>query len=416
MKKASAFLSALPCTIVGSLFLVASLVLMIAGVRLPIDPAWVCVLICGYPLVYLAIWRIIFNKGISKISSALMITIAMLAAIFIGELFAAGEVALIMAVGAILEDKTVERAQRGMKALINLAPRQGRRLNNGTEQVIQAEQIVQGDVLRVRPGEVIPADGEILDGDTSIDQSVVTGESLPVNKTVGDQVFCGTLNRFGSVDIRATMVDEDSSLQKLIRMVQEAENNQAPLQRIADRWAAWLVPLVTLLALAVFLISQDIIRAVTIMVVFCPCALVLATPTSVMAAIGQATKHGVIIKSGDALERMGKVDTIAFDKTGTLTEGSPAVSDIIGLAPGTSNETLLSLAASAESRSEHPLGKAVTAQAAQLGLKVQDAQGFQALPGKGVRAQVGDQELFCGNVSWLMALGVAFDGSAIDLP
>ena len=246
-------------------------------------------------MLYLAIWRVIHNPGISKISSALLISIAMLAAIAIGDIFAAGEVAWIMAIGAILEDKTTERAKKGLKKLISLAPTQGRLLFNGEEVIIPAEKISLGDILRVLPGETIPVDGTIIHGETSVDQSIMTGESLPVDKTVGEDVFCGTINRFGAIDIQATKVGEDSSLQKLIHMVQEAENKKAPMARIADKAASWLVPVALLIAIVAGIVTKDIVRAVTVLVVFCPCALVLATPTAIMAAIGQATKHGVII-------------------------------------------------------------------------------------------------------------------------
>lgn len=282
IKKVCDFLAGIPATIIAGVFLLMDLVPHLTGTgslhSLPFDPAWVTVFISGIPLLYLAIWRIIYNKGISKISSALLISIAMFAAIAIGDLFAAGEVAWIMAIGAILEEKTTERAKKGLKKLIGLAPQQGRRIVNGKEEMISATEIKFGDVIRILPGETIPVDGEIISGETSVDQSVMTGESLPVDKEVGDSLFCGTINRFGAVDIRASKVGEDSSLQKLIRMVQEAENKQAPMQRIADRWASYLVPVALLIAVIAGLLKQDIVVAVTILVVFCPCALVLATP------------------------------------------------------------------------------------------------------------------------------------------
>ena len=231
--------------------------------------------------------------------------------------------------------------------------------------MIAAENIVLNDVLRVLPGEAIPVDGKIITGTTSVDQSIMTGESLPVDKAVGDSVFCGTINRFGTVDIRATKIAEDSSLQKLIRMVEEAEEKKAPMARIADKAASWLVPIALLIAIISFAVTKDIVRAVTVLVVFCPCALVLATPTAIMAAIGQATKHGVIIKSGEALEKMGKVDTVAFDKTGTLTNGNLVVKDIYPFHDELDEMTLLQLIASAESYSEHPLAKAVVTYARQ---------------------------------------------------
>ena len=378
----------------------------------PIDPAWVTVVISGLPLLYLAVWRIIHNPGISKISSALLISIAMFAAIAIGDLFAAGEVAFIMALGALLEDATTNRAKKGLKKLLTLAPTQGRRIRNGQEELIPAEQIQKGDLLRILPGETIPVDGTIVSGETSVDQSIMTGESLPVDKTTGEDVFCCTINRFGSIDITATKVGEDSSLQKLIRMVQDAENKQAPMQRIADRAASWLVPVALLIAILAYVFSGNIVTAVTVLVVFCPCALVLATPTAIMAAIGQATKHGVIIKSGEALEKMGKVDTIAFDKTGTLTYGRLEVSDVRPTSDALTGEDLLTLAASAEGKSEHPLGKAIVAHAKAQSLSLLDSQDFQMDAGKGIAAQIGEKHLLCGSEKYLREHGVPLDDAA----
>lgn len=412
LKRINDVLAGLPMTIIGGVLLVFSFVLPRVGVSLSIDPAWGTVVISGIPLLYLAVWRIIFNPGISKISSALLITIAMFAAIAIGDLFAAGEVAFIMAIGALLEDATTNRAKKGLKKLISLAPTQGRRIRNGKEEMIPAEKIVKGDMLRILPGETVSVDGVIVSGETSVDQSIMTGESLPVDKAVGDTVFCGTINRFGAIDIRATKVGEDSSLQKLIRMVQEAEDKKAPMARIADRVASWLVPVAMLVAVIAGIATQDIVRAVTVLVVFCPCALVLATPTAIMAAIGQATKHGVIIKSGEALEKMGKVDTIAFDKTGTLTYGKLEVSDVLSFAPDLDEEKLLYLAASAEAKSEHPLGKAIVAYAKKLDLPLSESAAFQMTSGKGISAEVDGYQLLCGNEKYLHECGVSVTANA----
>ena len=409
------YLAGVPATIVAGFFLLLHLLPSFLGnlsgsLRLlnilPFDPACVTVIISGIPMLYLAIWRVIHNPGISKISSALLISIAMLAAIAIGDIFAAGEVAWIMAIGAILEDKTTERAKKGLKKLISLAPTQGRLLFNGEEVIIPAEKISLGDILRVLPGETIPVDGTIIHGETSVDQSIMTGESLPVDKTVGEDVFSGTINRFGAIDIQATKVGEDSSLQKLIHMVQEAENKKAPMARIADKAASWLVPVALLIAIVAGIVTKDIVRAVTVLVVFCPCALVLATPTAIMAAIGQATKHGVIIKSGEALEKMGKVNTIAFDKTGTLTYGRLEVCDIISFDPKISEDTLLSLAASAEAKSEHPLGKAIVAYAKNCNITVLESDCFKMTAGKGIYAEVDGKKLLCGNENYLLNYGV----------
>ena len=398
-------------TIISGIFLAASLVINLAGINFPVDPAWVSLVISGVPLVRGAAWKILNLKGISKISSALLISIAMIAAVIIGDLFAAAEVAFIMAIGEILEDKTTERARKGLKNLISLAPTQGRRISDDGEEMIPAADIRRGDILRILPGETVPVDGEIISGETSIDQSIMTGESLPVDKTVGDSVFCGTINRFGAVDIRATKVGEDSSLQKLIAMVREAEEKKAPIQRIADKWASYLVPLALLLAIIAYIVKSDIVVAVTILVVFCPCALVLATPTAIMAAIGQATKHGIIIKSGEALEKMGKVDTIAFDKTGTLTYGKLEVSDVVCLGE-TDESKLLGIAACAEHLSEHPLGKAIVNAAKERGIAYPECESFNMTAGRGISASANGETICCGNEKYLAENGIVIGSAA----
>lgn len=396
-------------TAVSGVCLALSLCALWMNLDLPVDPAWVSVVISGLPLLYLAVWRIIYNPGIRKISSALLITIAMFAALAIGDLFAAGEVAFIMAVGAILEDMTTKRARKGLRQLISLAPVQGRRIRDGREEMIRAEEIRPGDILRVLPGETIPADGRVASGETSVDQSVMTGESLPVDKGVGDEVFCGTLNCFGAIDLEVVREGEDSSLRQMIRLVQEAENRQAPMQRIADRCASWLVPAALLIALGAYIAAGNIVTAVTVLVVFCPCALVLATPTAIMAAIGQAAKHGVIIKSGEALENMGKVDVIAFDKTGTLTCGRLAVSDILPLGSSISEEKLLELAASAELKSEHPLAKAIISFAEEREMILTEPEVFRMMAGRGVYAELSGKKVLCGSERFLEEQGVAAD-------
>ena len=396
-------------TAVSGVCLALSLCAPWMNLDLPVDPAWVSVVISGLPLLYLAVWRIIYNPGIRKISSALLITIAMFAALAIGDLFAAGEVAFIMAVGAILEDMTTKRARKGLRQLISLAPVQGRRIRDGREEMIRAEEIRPGDILRVLPGETIPADGRVASGETSVDQSVMTGESLPVDKGVGDEVFCGTLNCFGAIDLEVVREGEDSSLRQMIRLVQEAENRQAPMQRIADRCASWLVPAALLIALGAYIAAGNIVTAVTVLVVFCPCALVLATPTAIMAAIGQAAKHGVIIKSGEALENMGKVDVIAFDKTGTLTCGRLAVSDILPLDSSISEEKLLEMAASAELKSEHPLAKAIISFAEEREMILTEPEVFRMMAGRGVYAELSGKKVLCGSERFLEEQGVAAD-------
>ncbi len=411
IRKINDFLAGWPMTISGGIFLLGSFVLPRIGMPAGENLAWVCVVICDIPLLYLAIWRVIYNKGISKISSALLISMAMIAAILIGDLFAAGEVAFIMEIGALLEDMTTARARKGLMKLISLTPETGRVIRDGKETIVPAAEIKKGDVLRILPGETIPVDGMIIFGETSIDQSVMTGESLPVDKTAGDEVYSGTQNRFGSIDIEASKVGEDSSLQKLIRMVEDADKNQAPTQRIADKWASWLVPVALLIAVIAWIVTKNVVRAVTVLVVFCPCALVLATPTAIMGAIGQATKHGVIIKSGEALERMGKVNIVAFDKTGTLTYGRLEVSDIVPTA-NISEAELLKTAASAESRSEHPLGKAITEKAKADDISIYEVTNFRMTAGKGISAEINGKTWFLGSEKYLAENGVAMDDAA----
>lgn len=403
-------LSGLYMTILAGLFLlldgIPHLIEEFCGQRLfqnifPFEPSWITVIICGFPLVYLSIRRIIYNKGISKISSALLISMAMFAAIAIGDIFAAGEVAFIMALGALLEEATTERAKKGLKKLISLAPVKGRKIQANKEIMVPVESIQSGDYLRILPGETIPVDGRIINGETTVDQSIMTGESIPVDKTIDDDVFGGTINCFGAIDIIATKVGEDSSIQKMIQLIKNAEQKQAPIQRIADIVASRLVPIALMIACIGYVVTGNIIVGVTVLVVFCPCALVLATPTAVMAAIGQATKHGVIIKSGEILETMGKVDTMAFDKTGTLTRGQLSVQSILAVDTDYSETDILQLAASAEAKSEHPIGKAIVSHAIEQDLEILDTTSFTMFVGKGIIAVIKGRELYCGNERFL---------------
>ena len=408
MKKIIHVLESIPATIVGGIFLIASFVFPKVGMEVLGNLAWVTILISGSPLVYSAVKKLIRNKGISKISSALLISVAMIAAVLIDDLFAAAEVAFIMAIGEILEELTTGRAKKGLKKLINLAPTQGRIIRDGKEIIIPAEEIKQGDVIRILPGEAIPVDGIIISGETSVDQSVMTGESIPVDKSVNDEVFSGTINCFGSIDIKATKVGKNSSLQKLIQMVKDAEDKKAPMQRITDKWASVLVPVALVIAIITYILTKDVTRAVTVLVVFCPCALVLATPTAIMAAIGQATKHGIIIKSGEALEKMGKVNTVAFDKTGTLTYGKLEVSDVICLTELAEKE-LVKIAASCESKSEHPLGKSILEYAKIQNIELYQPEEFKMQSGKGVSAIINNEKIICGNEKYFEEANVKID-------
>lgn len=384
------------CTALSGVCLAVGLYGMAAEVPAAEAAAYGAVALSGLPIVYSALKKLLLKR---RISSSLLISMAMVACIAIGEVFAAGEVAFIMALGEKLEDATVAKARKGMASLVGLLPRVARLLSGAGVKEIPAEAVQAGDVLRVLPGEAIPADGVVQEGRSAVNQAPITGESLPMEKTVGDTVFAGTLNEHGCLDIRATRPAADTTLQQLIRLVQEADERKAPLQKTVDRWATWLVPAALVLAVAVYFLTGDTVRAVTVLVVFCPCALALATPTSVIAAIGQATRHGVLIKSGEALERMAHITCFAMDKTGTLTRGELSVSDVIPLSEEISAEQLLACAAAVESRSEHPLAKAILRRAQEEGLPLPEVAEFRMVPGIGAEGKVAGSRIFCGRPS-----------------
>lgn len=380
------------------LFLVLSIPALVVSFfhigNLPIDAAWVPILLCGIPIVKGAVTGLVTRFDIK---ADVLVSIALVASIMIGETFAAGEVAFIMAVGGYLEERTVAKARAGIEKLVHLTPATARVVRDGREEIVPAEQVEIGDVLRVLAGETVVVDGTILKGQTSIDQSVMTGESLPVDKGAGDEVFSGTVNQFGTFDMTAQKVGEDSSLQRMIRLVQSADAGKAKIVGLADRWATWIVVTALLAAGITWLVTGEIIRSVTILVVFCPCALVLATPTAVMASIGNATKFGILVREGDALERLSQVKRIAFDKTGTLTYGRPEVVQVHSVDSLLDDRTLFSLAAAAELRSEHPLGKAIVAGYRQKhGALPGQPEAFELLAGRGVAARVTGQEILAG--------------------
>ena len=383
-----------------------AVVLSLAGIQpLPFDIAWMAILLCGVPIILEAIIGLVTEFDIK---ADVLVSLALIASVCIGETFAAGEVAFIMQLGGLLEELTVAKARAGIEKLVHLTPQTARVLKNGTETVIPAEQVQVGDVLRVLPGETVPVDGVILSGQTSIDQAVMTGESLPVDKTAGDEVSSGTVNQFGAFEMQASRVGEDSSIQRMIRLVQSADAGKAKIVGLADRWATWIVVIALTAAAVTWLVTGQIIRAVTILVVFCPCALVLATPTAIMAAIGNAAKHGFLVREGDALERLARVKVLAFDKTGTLTRGTPEVVAVESLSACT-NTDLYRFAASAEQFSEHPLGKAIVRCCKKdLNTELAAAQDFRMIPGRGVSATVDGVQLLAGNPELLKSEGVAF--------
>ena len=377
---------------------------------LPFDAAWVAIVLCGIPIVLEALIGLITAFDIK---ADVLVSLALIASVLIGEDFAAGEVAFNMQLGALLEDVTVARARAGIEKLVHLTPQTARLLLPDGENIVPAGQVRVGDRLRVLPGESIPVDGVITSGQTSINQAVMTGESLPVDKTVGDEVSSGTVNQYGAFEMRATKVGEDSSIQRMIRLVQSADAGKARIVGQADRWATWIVVIALTAAALTWLITGEIIRAVTILVVFCPCALVLATPTAIMAAIGNATRHGFLVREGDALERLAAVRKIAFDKTGTLTYGTPRVVAVASALAGLDRAGLYALAAGAEQLSEHPLGKAVVAGYREENSgEIAPAESFEMLPGRGVSAVVDGRRVLAGNPQLLADHGVAVSPDA----
>lgn len=365
------------------------------------DFAWIAIILCGIPIILEAIIGLVTEFDIK---ADVLVSLALIASVIIGEIFAAGEVAFIMQLGALLEDLTVAKARAGIEKLVHLTPRTARKISGKTENVIPAEQVQIGDILRVLPGETVPVDGIILSGQTSINQAVMTGESLPVDKTAGDNVSSGTVNQFGSFDMKATRVGDDSSIQRMIKLVQSVDAGKAKIVGIADRWATWIVVIALTAAALTWLISGQIIRAVTILVVFCPCALVLATPTAIMAAVGNATKHGFLVREGDALERLSSVSYVTFDKTGTLTYGTPEVIAVINCCKEWEEHEIYRLSAGAELRSEHPLGKAIVhCYKEQYSKEIPQPKQFQMIPGQGIFATVENREIYAGNAELFSA-------------
>lgn len=388
---------------------IALLISIFDLISLPFNASWIAIILCGLPIVLEAIIGLVTKFDIK---ADVLVSIALIASICIGEDFAAGEVAFIMQLGGLLEELTVAKARAGIERLVHLTPQTARVICNGSEKMIPAQEVEKDDILRVLPGETVPVDGIILSGQTSINQAVLTGESLPVDKETGDEVFSGTVNQFGAFEMKATKVGEDSSIQRMIRLVQSADAGKAKVVGIADRWATWIVVIALTVAVLTWFISGEILRAVTILVVFCPCALVLATPTAIMAAIGNATKHGFLVREGDALERLANVSKITFDKTGTLTYGTPEVKAVKSINNDYKEETLYSYCASAEKMSEHPLGKAiVNCYQKEKNAQFKEVQNFKMIPGRGVSCIIDKNEVFAGNEELLTENNISLESN-----
>lgn len=361
-------------------------------------------LIGGAPLFAFTARQIVVQH---EFTSGVMASIAMIAALIVGEYSAAAIVVLMMSLGEWLENLTVARADRALRELSRLMPTAVTVRRDGREVSIPLEEVQVGDIVLVRSGERIGVDGVILNGSGSVNQAAITGEAMPVEKKAGDEVFAGTLNELGAFEIRTERIGEQTTLGHIVRLVKEAQASQAPVQRVANRYARILVPVTIAIAVVVYLLTGDILRSITVLVAVCPCALVLATPTAVVAAIGNAAKNGMLVKNGGVMEQVGRVDVVAFDKTGTLTLGKPRVKEVVAL-NGMNPEHLLQIAASAERFSEHPIGRAVVSACEERQLKLDEPQEFEVLPGFGVTARVNQREVLIGSRALLNERGLAW--------
>jgi len=381
-------------------YAIATGVLLAAGWAFHLDPlVIVATVLAAFPIFRRAI-KSLFAR---RLDADVLVAVAVVAAASIGEYIAAGEVAFIMLLGAQLEEFTADRARRSLGSLLTLVPPTARVRRGETETEIPIADVCVGDFVVVRPGERIPVDGLVRSGEAAVNQAPVTGESMPVEKNPGDEVFVGTLAETGALVVEATRVGEDTTLARIATLVESAQQRNAPIQRTMDRLASWLVPVMLLLAVTVFALTHDAHRAITVLIVTCPCALILASPTAVMAAIARAARAGVLIKGGEHLEAAARLHTIVFDKTGTLTHGQPEVTHTHSFCDEHTEAEMLQMAAVAEKMSSHPLAAAIRNKTG----TVPDPTQFQSHHGLGVTAEHNGQQLVVGQASLLAEQNVA---------
>ena len=353
---------------------------------------WSLVLLAGYPI----FWNVIKAALRRQVISHTLMSLGVIAALAVGQWPTAVVIVFFMRMGDYAEHFTTERSRQAVKRLTALAPQTARVERNGREQVVSISNVTVGETVIVRPGESIPIDGEVLSGQATVNQAAITGESMPVEVTGGSKVFAATLAQLGSLRIRVTQVGADTTFGRVISMVEEAEAHRAPVQRIADRFSAYFLPVVASIALLTLVISRNPLSAAAVLVVACSCSFALATPIAMLASIGAAASHGLLVKGGKYLEALARADVVFIDKTGTVTAGRPQITDIVPLAGATAEEVLL-LAASAERDSEHPLAEAVRQKADAAGLTLQAVSQFEAIPGMGIRARVNGVQISVGN-------------------
>ena len=361
------------------------------GKDFPVDPAWVAIILCGTPILYEAVTGLILRHDIK---ADVLVAVAIVASLIMQEWFAAGEVAFIMELGGLLEDISADRSRAGIERLISMVPSKARLVIDGKDTEVDAESVKVGQTIRILPGDTVPLDGKVVSGHSYVDQSSLTGESVPVAKEEGSEVFSGTVNQMGSFDMEVTCSAKDSSFQRLVDMVESTDAERTRVVKIADKWATYLVALVFVIAGVTYLLTQEVSRVLTVMIVFCPCAFILATPTAVVAAIGNLSKHGILVRDGDALEKMAHADRLVFDKTGTLTEGRPYVTSVTP-AEGFTEEQLLRYAGTVERSSEHPYARAILARCGDMPLG--EAEGAEVTVGGGISATVDGKTVKVGN-------------------
>ncbi|HKC85041.1 MAG TPA: heavy metal translocating P-type ATPase, partial [Blastocatellia bacterium] len=349
-------------------------------------------------------WRIFYNSVSAllgkRITAEMAIAAAVIAALAIGEYFAAAEAVFIMLIGEGLEEYASRRTRSAIQKLIDLAPKTARikisNANGHEEREVKIAEVSTGDIVIVRPGERLPVDGVIVAGASSVNESPITGESMPADKAPGDSVFAGSVNTAGALEVRATGVGEETTLASIIALIEAAEEKRAPVVRLADRYAKWFLPLLVIVAAATLYFTGDWVRTVAVLLVACPCALILATPAAVVAAIGRLARDGVLVKSGASLEAAAQVDCLIFDKTGTLTEGRPVITNITSF-DGRSENDLLQMAALAEQRSEHAIAQLIVKETLSRGLAIAEADEFKIDPGLGVEARANGRRVVAGN-------------------
>ncbi len=388
-------------TLIGSVFLAAGWGLVWMGSDLSRWSYLAAALIAGAPIGK----SCIDSLRAKRISVESLVAIAITASLLIGEYHAGAVVAVMLLGGGVLEQLTVTRTRQALASLLIKMPQTALVRRGETEREVPVSEVAIGDRVVVRVGERAPVDGTVIAGESAVDESPITGESLPVDKSVGDTVFAGSINLSGVLEMTAEKIGGETTLGRIVRLVEEAQASQAPIQRLADKYAQWYVPTALTIAAIVWALTGDIVRGITVLIVFCPCALVLATPTAIVASIGHAARRVILVKGGAFMEAIGQIHLVAFDKTGTLTVGKPQVTQVVPL-DNISPLELLRLAASAERFSEHPLGQAIKRAAESQGLPLLEPLGFRSFAGRGVEAQLNGARVLIGRLSWLMGQGI----------